>query len=457
LDSPLAIFIAISTVGAAMLISLFNVYKHLQHYNKPEVQLYIIRILLIVPVYALGSFLSLYFEDWSLYFDTVRDAYEAFVIYCFLMLLLEYCGGESNCVNNITTDPAYVAHPWPFCCLREMRTDAHFLKSCKRWTLQFVFVKPLMAILSLIMLALGKYKSTEYTWFLNIVYNVSYTMALYYLMLFYMACKKLLVPYKPVGKFFAVKLIVFMTFWQSLAITNAPGMTEKLAERWNDFVLCVEVLLFAVLHSRSFTYTEFRAGIPDASVLRNVGQVLSVRDVVQDTVHSFQASYQDYVLHKNPGANNASVTMFRTTTYIVGNVDASSKMSLLQPRGNGGNASGRRERTDSFELHDNDHAAIELTEVDHDDHEQHHDMERQSIDNSLASDVGLRQEDHHEREEREAREQARRQLRRERERDVLRESKHNDDYTMEMSQMSEEDRRRLHEEEVEHVAIEFPQ
>jgi hypothetical protein len=34
------------------------------------------------------------------------------------------------------------------------------------------------------------------------------------------------------------------------------------------------------------------AGLPDISLLNSIGEVLSVRDVAQDTVHSFMPAYQ---------------------------------------------------------------------------------------------------------------------------------------------------------------------
>lgn len=37
----------------------------------------------------------------ELYFATVRDCYEAYVVYCFLALVLVYCGGDSVCVARM--------------------------------------------------------------------------------------------------------------------------------------------------------------------------------------------------------------------------------------------------------------------------------------------------------------------------------------------------------------------
>jgi len=50
-------------------------------------------------------------------------------------------------------------------------------------------------------------------------------------------------------------------------------MTPLQAERWNDFILCCEMLLFALLHLKAFSHKEFRGGFPDTSVLGSVGEV----------------------------------------------------------------------------------------------------------------------------------------------------------------------------------------
>jgi len=50
--------------------------------------------------------------------------------------------------------------------------------------------------------------------YLNIVYNLSISLAMYALLLFYTATREMLYKYHPVMKFFTVKSIVFLSFWQ---------------------------------------------------------------------------------------------------------------------------------------------------------------------------------------------------------------------------------------------------
>lgn len=64
--------------------------KHLTNFYSPSQQRHLVRILFMVPIYATTSFLSYYFYNEALYFQLIRDCYEAFVISSFFHLLLSY-------------------------------------------------------------------------------------------------------------------------------------------------------------------------------------------------------------------------------------------------------------------------------------------------------------------------------------------------------------------------------
>lgn len=71
-------------------MSWYLIWRHATHYLKPWEQRHIIRVLFLVPIYATVSFLSYYFYKHSIYFDTIRDCYEAFAIASFFALLCHY-------------------------------------------------------------------------------------------------------------------------------------------------------------------------------------------------------------------------------------------------------------------------------------------------------------------------------------------------------------------------------
>ncbi len=82
-----------------------KIFQHLRYYSVPEQQLWIVRILFIIPIYGLCSWLGLIFFSYSVYFDAIRSCYEAFVIYNFLRLCLAYLGGETAILAQINGKP----------------------------------------------------------------------------------------------------------------------------------------------------------------------------------------------------------------------------------------------------------------------------------------------------------------------------------------------------------------
>lgn len=62
--------------------------------------------------------------------------------------------------------------------------------------------------------------------YVTIIYNVSITLALYALFLFYFATKDLLTPYEPVLKFAIIKSVIFLSFWQGKRQTNQQTIQQ---------------------------------------------------------------------------------------------------------------------------------------------------------------------------------------------------------------------------------------
>ncbi|TDH69791.1 hypothetical protein CCR75_007259 [Bremia lactucae] len=296
-----SLLIAFACSVVATLLSVYNIVQHLAHYTRPQLQRFIVRILVVVPVYAIGSLLSLAFVNQALYFDSIRDCYEAFVVYSFLALVLSFAGGESVCVLKMQSEPD-IRQPWPLNrCFYPLGRDGRLLRQCKRATIQFVFIKPIFAALSLLMLACGKYHTLAYQLILAVVYNISYTLALYGLYVFYLATRHILQPFNPVLKFFAVKSVVFLTFWQNRLLDFIPGITNEQAFAWKDFILCVEMVLFACLHLLAFNSSQFKRNLdrlPDSEVLNNMKEVLSLSDILADAYHNFMPFYRDYMLQR---------------------------------------------------------------------------------------------------------------------------------------------------------------
>ncbi|XP_041033751.1 transmembrane protein 184B-like isoform X1 [Carcharodon carcharias] len=318
-------------VWTALLITCHQIYMHLRCYSTPNEQRYIVRILFIVPIYAFDSWLSLLFftnDQYYVYFDTVRDCYEAFVIYNFLSLCYEYLGGESAIMSEIRGKPIESSCMYGTCCLWGKTYSIGFLRFCKQATLQFCVVKPLMAIITVILQAFGKYKDGDFNvasgyLYVTIVYNISVSLALYALFLFYFATRELLSPYSPVLKFFMVKSVIFLSFWQGmlLAILEKCGAIPKIdsaevyvgegtvAAGYQNFIICIEMFFAAIALRYAFTskvygdkridsqvlaYGPYGRCAPMKSISSSLKETMNPHDIVQDAIHNFSPAYQQY-------------------------------------------------------------------------------------------------------------------------------------------------------------------
>lgn len=99
----------------AIFISLYEVLNHFNHFHKPYLQKYIIRIIFMIPIYSINAWLALKFSSLTIYFDTLRECYEAFVIYSFMKYLTNYLYREIEFKeNNAIECKPRVKHLFPF-------------------------------------------------------------------------------------------------------------------------------------------------------------------------------------------------------------------------------------------------------------------------------------------------------------------------------------------------------
>ncbi|PVV00068.1 hypothetical protein BB559_000130 [Furculomyces boomerangus] len=61
---------------SATIFSLISIFIHIKNYTMPGLQKWVVRILLMVPVYAICSWLSMIYQNMSHLFDAIRDVYE---------------------------------------------------------------------------------------------------------------------------------------------------------------------------------------------------------------------------------------------------------------------------------------------------------------------------------------------------------------------------------------------
>ncbi|XP_076648394.1 transmembrane endosomal protein isoform X1 [Halictus rubicundus] len=329
LQTKAAQIIAGTSVWFALFITCQQIFQHLRWYTNPTEQRWIVRILFIVPIYATHSWVSLVFfnsESYYVYFFTVRDCYEAFVIYNFLSLCYEYLGGEGNIMSEIRGKPIRSNCLYGTCCLVGKTYTIGFLRFCKQATLQFCLVKPVMAFVIIFLQAFGHYRDGDWSpdggyIYITIIYNISVSLALYGLFLFYFATRDLLTPFEPVLKFCTVKSVIFLSFWQGvlLAILEKANVISPItlgqstsagtvSAGYQNFLICIEMLFAAIALRYAFPYQVYSAGcVTDSrgrsvtmqSISSSLKETMNPKDIMTDAIHNFHPQYQQYTQYSS--------------------------------------------------------------------------------------------------------------------------------------------------------------
>eukprot|EP00977_Amphora_coffeiformis_P028372 scaffold34939_cov280-Amphora_coffeaeformis.AAC.2 len=306
-------------VLGTIVLSFRLVYLHLTHWYMPEVQKYVVRILWMVPLYAVQSWLSLRFHSSRIYIDTIRDFYEAYgklkiygkngtnwwldvcnmdlmlamvfshlpffnakktaVIASFVYYLIELLGGEEGLIHILEgkDNPALGQHTFPLSLIMETwELGEDFMLQCKHGVLQYVVFKVVATSLTLLFEFVGIYGEGQFRWMVAYPYlvtfqNVSVCYALYCLVMLYSAVDEELrhpIDWRPLGKFLCVKGVVFFCWWQGVLIfyLEAHGIISNAGSRWSaqdvaygliDYCIVLEMVLFAIAHSYTFTYKDY--------------------------------------------------------------------------------------------------------------------------------------------------------------------------------------------------------
>eukprot|EP01116_Phalansterium_solitarium_P002463 TRINITY_DN1250_c1_g1_i1.p1 TRINITY_DN1250_c1_g1~~TRINITY_DN1250_c1_g1_i1.p1 ORF type:complete len:472 (+),score=154.94 TRINITY_DN1250_c1_g1_i1:24-1418(+) len=314
--SPLLLAVPAICTLITCIISFRLIVQHLRNYTQPTQQRCVIRIVFIVPIYAIFSLLSLFFYHHERWFALVRDCYEAYALYMFYALCVQYAGGEDQLGQALEQlEPRRLL--MPLCCYA--KPGKKMLKIIKQLVLQYVIVKPVMSVLATIFLLLGLYAEGEWRpdrfyLYSTIVYNVGVSVSLYAIVLFETVVHEELHAYKPMLKFAVIKLIVAACYWQGICISAASafGLVPELQDMdqaevgvaIQNLLICIEMVVFAILHAFAYPVDVYRVKSKSQAPLKwkielgtGIGQgikhTMDQSDLVADTVDSFVPRFEE--------------------------------------------------------------------------------------------------------------------------------------------------------------------
>ncbi|KAF7782359.1 hypothetical protein Agabi119p4_1735 [Agaricus bisporus var. burnettii] len=277
-------FTVVATIASFWLVN-----KHLQWYTNKKEQRYTVRILFMVPLYAIISLASYLWWNHATPLILIRDCYEATVLTAFFYLLLMFLSPDPDEQRLIFLTHGLSRHndaermkkgepvqKWvfPLWFVKWKPVDGlYFLQLMKWGILQYCVLRPLTTLTAIILDYVGLY--CESSWglgwghlYITLVVSLSVTIAMYCLIQLYVSVSKKLAKQKPLLKLFAIKAVVFLTFWQAtfLSVLTMFGVVKDTefmtAEDINIGIGALletfEMALFAFLHIRAFTYIPYR-------------------------------------------------------------------------------------------------------------------------------------------------------------------------------------------------------
>ena len=266
-------------------MSLVQILQHFLHKTHNPSQKRIMRILAMVPVYAITSWIAILFFQSAIYMEFIQSCFEAYTIYCFLLLLTKYLGGHRG-VEEVILQKEKILLPFPFGCFRPSKPTRTWVWYFKLGLLQYSWINPLCSGIAVVLNLANVYASGHWQFnrgypYITIIINISQTLALYSLITFYMNTKDELQPFKPLPKFLVIKLIVFFIFWQSVLMSglatahvlrnttcdpttntycngSTTGFTiEEVKILLQNILICVEMVFFSIAHHWIFSWEPY--------------------------------------------------------------------------------------------------------------------------------------------------------------------------------------------------------
>lgn len=227
------LFFAAVFGGISVIIALFLIFKHATHYLRPWEQKHIIRILFMIPIYSTVSFLSFIFYRRAVYFQVLRDCYEAFAIASFFTLLCHYVAPNLHEQKNYFRTLTPINWFWgvfglqkctggqnkgPF---RKPRSGLTWFNIIWIGVFQYCFIRVLFTIVSVTTEYNGLYCESSLSPAFAHIWTLAFqaaavTIAMFCIVQFYLQLRGDLAAHRPFLKVLCIKLVIFFSFWQNV-------------------------------------------------------------------------------------------------------------------------------------------------------------------------------------------------------------------------------------------------
>jgi hypothetical protein len=274
-------------------LSLGLMLAHWQQPQEPVARRRTLQVLAMVPLFGLTTLCSTVWPGQFLYFDLVRESYEAWVLWQFHLLLLHYlhrlgpaalgvsatfdhknkCRVDTDYIMD-TTEKLFVELPPQRLFCMQLHPSVWLLTALRLCVLQYCVLRALLPPLMIALFELGLYGNRQpnaqggYVW-LALLCTLSVSVVLCALVVLIKLTQPVIWRYAPTTKLVAIKLIVFCIFWQSLLLSaaayvgavppdlfNAAWPLDQTTEVLQSALLSFELAWLALYHYWIFVAEE---------------------------------------------------------------------------------------------------------------------------------------------------------------------------------------------------------
>lgn len=107
----------------------------------------LIYVLIFVSLVFDSQWFGLIYPQHSFYLNSMRECYEAYVIYNFMKYLLNFLNLEMDLEASMEYKPP-VKHIFPLCCMQPWEMGREFVHNCKHGILQYTVIRPIITFIS---------------------------------------------------------------------------------------------------------------------------------------------------------------------------------------------------------------------------------------------------------------------------------------------------------------------
>ena len=219
-------------------IAFVLIFLHATHFSNPAQQLKIIRIIMVIPVYSLYSFFCVVFAQAQVSLLPWQDLVQAFALGNFFLLLLELISPHEDQRSLFFAGIDLPGFADSFSLGgKKKKTPTKPKKPVdalawyrRKWiaVFQFILVSMVVGIITDVTEATGNFCDTSYNprfahlW-MTVIINVSESIAITAIILFYQATKTHLATHRPLSKLAAFKGIIFFIFISGIIFDILQG------------------------------------------------------------------------------------------------------------------------------------------------------------------------------------------------------------------------------------------